>query len=288
LKLYLKLEILKVNFTSIASYPAPLRLIIFLLFLLFLWIPVAIPLYLLLNNDKNLTTIVTMVLLYIEFVGLLFFWHKVIYNTKNWWQIYGLNFTRKNAIELLNGLSIGLLLIFSLFILEASLGWVNILNSSENLTRIVFEGLLSSLGIALAEELFFRGWLLEELKRDYSTINSSLFNGIIYAVLHFLKPLEEIIRTFPQFPALVLLGLTLVLAKSVNSNRLGICIGLHGGLVWGYYIFNVGKLLNYTEKVSTLITGIDNNPMAGFMGLIFLGISSFWFWEKYKSNNICN
>jgi hypothetical protein len=282
------LPILKINFARIASYPAPLRLLIFLFFLLFLWLPVAIPLYLLLNNDKNLTTIVTMVLLYLEFVGLLFFWHKVIYNHKNWWQTYRLNFTRKNAIELLNGLSIGLLLIFGLFILEASLGWVNILNSSENLTRIVFEGLLSSLGIALAEELFFRGWLLEELKRDYSAINSALFNGIIYAVLHFLKPIEEIIRTFPQFPALVLLGLTLVLAKSVNSNRLGICIGLHGGLVWGYYIFNVGKLLNYTEKVSPLITGIDNNPMAGVMGLFFLGMLSFWFWKKYKSNNICS
>ncbi|AFZ38390.1 Abortive infection protein (plasmid) [Stanieria cyanosphaera PCC 7437] len=279
---------MKVNFTNIASYPAPLRLIIFLFFLLILWIPVAIPLSSLLNNDKNLTIIVIMGVLYLEFVCLLFFWHKTIYNVKKWWQTYGFNFNKKNAIELLNGLSTGLLLIFGLFILEASLGWVSLLNSSENLTRIVFEGLLSSLGIALAEELFFRGWLLEELKRDYSTINSALFNGIIYAILHFLKPIEEIIRTFPQFPALVLLGLTLVLAKSVNSNRLGICIGLHGGLVWGYYIFNVGKLLNYTEKVSPLITGIDNNPMAGVMGLIFLGMLSFWFWEKYKSNNICS
>jgi hypothetical protein len=135
---------LKVNFTRIASYPAPLRLIIFLFFLLLLWIPVAIPLYLLLNNDKNLTTIIIMGVLYLEFVCLLFFWHKTIYNVKKWWQTYGLNFNRKNAIELLNGLSIGLLLIFGLFILEASLGWVSLLNSSENLTRIVFVGLFRS------------------------------------------------------------------------------------------------------------------------------------------------
>ncbi|WP_172657359.1 CPBP family intramembrane glutamic endopeptidase [Myxosarcina sp. GI1] len=277
---------MKVNFTIIASYPAPLRLLIFLLFLLFLWIPVALPFYLLLNSNKNLTTIVTMTLLYLEFIGLLFLWHKQLYAKENWWQTYGLYFTRKNAIELLNGLGIGLLLIFSLFILEVSLGWVNLLNSSENLTRIVFEGLLSSLGIAMAEELFFRGWLLEELKRDYSTINSALFNGIIYATLHFLKPIEEIIRTFPQFPALFLLGLTLALAKSVNSDKLGICIGLHGGLIWGYYIFDVGELLNYTGKVSPLITGIDNNTMAGVIGLFFLGILSFWFWKKYRSTNL--
>ena len=93
-------------------------------------------------------------MLYLEFVGLLFLWHKNIYTVGNCWQFYGLSFTRKNTIELLNGLSIGLLLIFSLFVLEANLGWVNFLNSSKNLTRIVSEGLISALGIAFAEELF--------------------------------------------------------------------------------------------------------------------------------------
>ncbi|MEA5511412.1 type II CAAX endopeptidase family protein [Crocosphaera sp. UHCC 0190] len=271
---------MKVNFTTIANYPAPLRLGIFIIFLLLVWLPLAIPLYFLLKNDPNLTTIVTMGTLYLEFVGLLFIWNQTVYNISNWWQVYGLVFTRKNGIELLNGLSIGLLFTFSLFSLEAILGWVNFVQPSASLIRIVFEGLLSALGIGLAEELFFRGWLLEELKRDYSPKIVIFSNAIIFATLHFLKPLEEIIRTFPQFPALVLLGLTLVLAKWGQGNRLGICIGLHGGLVWGYYILNVGKLLNYTGKVSPLMTGIDNNPIAGVMGLIFLGILSICMGKK--------
>ncbi|NJO93439.1 MAG: LPXTG cell wall anchor domain-containing protein, partial [Hydrococcus sp. RM1_1_31] len=60
------------------------------------------------------------------------------------------------------------------------------------------------------------------------------------------------------------------------ADRLGICIGIHGGLVWGYYILNVGRLLDYTGKVSPWITGVDNNPIAGMMGLVFLGILAVW------------
>jgi membrane protease YdiL (CAAX protease family) len=266
----------------IANYPAPLRLGIFIIFLLCLWLPLAIPLYLLLNNDPNLTTIVTMGMLYINFVILLFIWNKKVYKINNWWQIYGLVFTRINAIELLNGLTIGLFFTFGLFIVELALGWVNFMPPPDNFTRILFEGLLSALGIALAEELLFRGWLLEELKKDYSLQACLLLNGIIFATLHFLKPLEEIIRTFPQFPALFLLGITLVWAKIGHSNRLGICIGLHGGLVWGYYIINVGKIVNYTDKVSPIFTGIDNNPLAGIMGLIGLGILSILMKIKSK------
>jgi membrane protease YdiL (CAAX protease family) len=188
---------------------------------------------------------------------------------------YGLGFTRQNGIDLLRGLSIGLILTLSLFFLEAISGWLEIKPASTFLVRIIAEGLLSGLGIALFEELVFRGWLLNELQRDYSFQIALWASALIFACLHFLKPLEEIIRTFPQFPALVLLGLILVWAKRSRSQRLGICIGIHGGLVWGYYIFKVGQLLQYTNKVPTWITGIDDNPMASGMGLLFLGILAF-------------
>ncbi len=265
---------MKFNLTIIANYPVPLRLGIFILFLLILWLPVAIPLYLLLKEDANLTTIVTMAILYLEFIGLLFIWNKQVYKIKFWWRDYGLVFTRKNGIELLNGLSLGLVLTLGLFIIEAIFGWVKFVPPGDNFNRVIFEGLLSALGIGLAEELFFRGWLLEELKKGYSRNIFVVINGLIFAILHFIKPIEEVIRTFPQFPALFLLGVTLVWAKMGHNNRLGICIGLHGGLVWGYYIINVGKIVDYTGQVSTLVTGIDNNPLAGIMGLIGLGLLS--------------
>ena len=265
---------MKLNLTIIANYPVPLRLGIFIIFLLILWLPIAIPLYLLLQDDPNLTTIVTMAILYLEFIGLLFVWNKKVYKIKFWWRDYGLVFTRKNGIELLNSLSLGLFFTFGLFIIEAIFGWGKFVQPGANFTRIIFEGLLSALGLGLAEELVFRGWLLEELKKGYSRNIVVVTNGLIFAILHFIRPIGEVIRTFPQFPALFLLGVTLVWAKIGHSNRLGICIGLHGGLVWGYYIINVGKIVDYTGQVSTLVTGIDNNPLAGIMGLIGLGLLS--------------
>ncbi|MGK7941891.1 MAG: lysostaphin resistance A-like protein [Crocosphaera sp.] len=263
---------MKINFTIIANYPVPIRLGIFIIILLCLWLPVAIPLYLLLKDDPNLTTIVTMAMLYVAFIFLLFIWNRNVYKINKWWQSYGLIFSGKNAIEFINGLSLGLLFTVGLFIVEAILGWVEFVQPADNFRLIIFEGLLSALGIALVEELFFRGWLLEELKKGYQLKTVVISSAVIFAILHFLKPLEEIIRTFPQFPALVLLGITLAWAKCRHSNRLGICIGLHGGLVWGYYMINVGQLINYTNTVSPLFTGIDNNPIAGIMGLIGLGI----------------
>lgn len=55
-----------------------------------------------------------------------------------------------------------------------------------------------------------------------------------------------------------------------EGNRLGISIGLHAGLVWGYYIVNVGQLIEYSNQVPVWVTGIDGNPIAGVMGLLFL------------------
>jgi membrane protease YdiL (CAAX protease family) len=264
----------------LASSPAFIRLGIFILTLLFLWLPIAIPLYLLLNDDQNLASILTMSILFGEFMWLLRFWSQKVDRTPHWLQNYGLVRTRKNGIELFNGLSIGLLFTLGLFGVEASLGWIELQKPSVFLLKIITEGLLVALGVGFAEELFFRGWFLKELERDYSPQVALWINALTFALLHFLKPLAEIIRTFPQFPALVLLGLTLVFAKRSHGQRLGICIGLHAGLVWGYYILKVGQLLQYTGKVSPWITGIDRNPLAGGMGLLFLAILAFWIGRK--------
>ena len=110
-------------------------------------------------------------------------------------------------------LAIGFCFCWGLFILEAIFGWVKFNTPRVFLVRIVAEGLLSALGIAFAEELFFRGWILGELQRDYKRETTAWINAIIFALAHFIKPLTEVIRTFITFPALVVLGLILVWAK---------------------------------------------------------------------------
>ena len=247
-----------------------MRIILFIGVLSFLWLPLAILINWLLRNDSNLATIVSMALLFIE---LLFFWRlwgKWVHHRANIYVHYGLIASKKNIGEFAEGLVIGFWFCLSLFILEALLGWLEVINAPS--LRVISEGLLSAAGIALAEELLFRGWLLDELQRDYGRKASIYLSAGIFALAHFFKPIEEIIRTAVTFPALVLLGIALVRAKYRHGDRLGIAIGIHAGLVWGYYIVNVGQIIEYTNKVPVWVTGIDGNPIAGVMGLIFLTV----------------
>ncbi|MGK7927450.1 MAG: lysostaphin resistance A-like protein [Spirulina sp.] len=255
----------------VVNRPAPQRLGIFVLALAIAWLPLAIPLHFLLSDDANLRSIVTLGILYLEFLILLRLWGEKIWQITSVFPHYGLVWHRKNGIEFIKSLAIGLWMTLILFALMVILGWAT-LKPSNHLIAVIGEGLLMSVAIAFAEELLFRGWFLDELERDYSPSLALWVNALIFAAVHFLKPLEEMIRTFPQFPGLVLLGLILVWSKRKFNNRLGSAIGLHAGLVWGYYIIGVGNLIEYRDRVSPWITGVDRNPLAGLMGLCFLGI----------------
>jgi len=266
---------LKFNLVSVAYYPPPIRLATFVLTLLVLWVPLALPIYLRVS-DPNLVTILTMGLLYGEFIVLVRLWGQKVYRQAKPLRSYGLQGSRRNARELLFGLGLGLLTTLSLFGLEGQLGWLVWQRLPGFLPRVILEGLASALLIGFAEELLFRGWLLDELQRDYRPRVALGTDATLFALLHYIKPLKEILRTWPGFPGLLLLGLTLVWAKRSHRGRLGLPIGLHAGLVWGYYIINVGQLVQYSGQVPDWITGVDRNPLAGVVGLLFLCILGFW------------
>jgi membrane protease YdiL (CAAX protease family) len=263
----------------IATYPVPLRLGIFILLLLFLWLPIALPLYHFFATNANLVSILTLSVLYLEFLGLSHWWGRIIYGDEGLAD-YGLIWRIKTPIELINGLAIGLFFTFSLFLSQAFLGWLNFLPANPQISKIILEGFLVALAVGFAEELLFRGWLLGELEKDYRPPIALVISALIFALAHFIKPLAEIIRTFPQFPALVLLGLILGWAKRACGGNLGKSIGLHAGLIWAYYILNVGQLIKYTGTVPDWLTGIDKNPLAGVMGLLFLTILAIWTRKK--------
>ncbi|MEA5551688.1 type II CAAX endopeptidase family protein [Anabaena cylindrica UHCC 0172] len=261
---------MKINLEQLAQYPVLARLGCFILALLLLWLPFAVPIYLLVE-DTNLESILTMVLLYVEFIFLVKLWGKQVYQQPQILTHYGLEFSRLNGVNFVQGLAIGLINILIVFGVQGLLGWLVWQQPKVFLLKIILEGLLVGFGVGFAEELLFRGWLLDELKRDYGFSLATWIDAIVFAIAHFIKPLEAIIHTLPQFPALVLLGLTQVWGKSSCRGRLGLPIGLHGGLVWGYYIINVGELTKHSEVVPDWVTGVNNNPLQGVMGVLFMG-----------------
>jgi uncharacterized protein len=271
------------NLDQVKNYPAPGRMSIFLLVLILLWLPGAALIhgYFISTNQniedpgvKNLLTILTGGLLGIEFIAFLPWWGRRVYGCSNLYARYGLVITKENGWFLIKGLAMGLASNFALFIIQGLFGWLTWQPASLPMFQLILEGSATALGVGLAEELFFRGWMLDELEQDYKLRLALIVDAGLFALLHFLKPISAMIESSPQFPGLCLLAIMLIVAKRKHGNLLGISIGLHAGMVWGYYIINVGQMVKYSGSVSDWITGIGGNPLSGLLGVLFLGIST--------------
>jgi hypothetical protein len=260
---------------KLARYPAPLRILLFLIGLGCLWLPFLVMFHGLANlrwliQDHNQATILSLIALYSGFIWLVRLWSKKVHQeAKPLWR-FGLEFSLESGQELITGVAIGGISLLLLFVVQGGLGMLTWQAGNAQFWRIFWEGLLVALGFGFAEELLFRGWLLDELQRDYRRAIALWANAALFAAVH----------RWQQLPALTLLGATLVWAKwsrhqVVNGSihyRLALPIGVHTGLVWGYYVVNVGQLIRYTGRAPTWMTGLDGNPLIGFMGLLFLSL----------------
>ena len=257
------------------------------------WSPVAISVYwpgAWLDNWPNAETF-ALVLVYLGFVCGLPRWGKAIHGWQQPFARCGLIFQRQTLRDGAIALLIGLLGVFALFGIETLLGWAVPTAPSPKLLRFIVEGALVGLAVGFAEELLFRGWVLAELEQTYRATTALVMNALFFAGTHFIRPLDTIIATLPQFFGLFVLGLALVWArrsptgtnaKAPARTRLGYPIGLHGGLVWGYYIVDLGRLSDYTGRAPEWVTGIDSNPLAGLMGIILLGLIGRQFAKQAK------
>lgn len=257
--------------SQIVRYSAPIRFGIFVGMLTLLWLPIATPIYFIWRSSSTVG-IALLLILYTEFIWLLRRWGRHVHQQLHPLYEHGLKPTSRNQLEFLISLVFGFASIFALFGLEGWFGWLTWQALPPTLIRSLFEGLVVAIAVSFAEELLFRGWIVDEFRLDYGYAVALWISSTIYAAVHFIKPWTEIIRTLPSFPGLLLLGLTLGWARQRYQGRLGVAIGLHAGLVWGYYLVDVTDSIAYTDRVPTWVTGIDQNPLAGIMGLGFLGL----------------
>ncbi|MGG6269719.1 CPBP family intramembrane glutamic endopeptidase [Leptolyngbya sp. AN03gr2] len=264
---------MKFNFAAISHRPTPVRIGLFVLMLFLVWLPLKIPIEWAVSvfygvNDaaRNLASILTLIGLYVEFIFLVKFWGRSVYR-EPLFRVYGLRQPRQTIQNVLQGLAIGLGSLLLMFAIQGILGWVQWQIPSSTFLRLALEGGLMAIAVGFAEELLFRGWLLNELDRDYSPQISLLVSSFVYAAVHGIRP---------QIFALVILGAILVWAKRATRGRLGLSIGFHAGIVWGYYLVNVGQLITFTNRVPAWVTGIDRNPLAGIMGILALSTIAFF------------
>lgn len=265
--------------------PALIRIIIGLLLTVAIASPIFFPLYQFeYAATQGQTVIWAPIALFTVFVLLLPQWLRWIHGVNRPWRHIGLQGKAvwwKTWILAFGAGMVGVVLLYGL---QIWLGWGRWMPPPTHWGRNLMEGLLVGIGVGLAEEILFRGWLLFELEQDYRPLAALGFDAGIFAIAHYLRPLSEILATWPQFVGLLLLGVALVWARRIPVRQtegqrpittLGPAAGLHGGLVFAYYQFDVNDLVSMTDRVPAWITGIGGNPLAGLLGLGFLSLIAF-------------
>ena len=173
------------------------------------------------------------------------------------------------AAALLKGLLIAaglLMVITSVVLIDGSGNWRGEVDATQ-LTNAV----LLCLGVGFAEELIFRGWLWAELNQMLGSRRGAVAQASIFSLVHTRFNLG-LGAMSGLLVGLFLLGMVLARQRQSDRGSLWGCIGLHGGLVAGWFLLQSG-LLELSPNAPSWVVGPGGNapnPLGGAVGLISL------------------
>ena len=263
--------------------PKLLSSIIFIPFLyIFGWV-LSTPIILLGLNKENISLIGTL-FTFLIFVLSLPKWFEIRWGLHNTWILLGVNKTKRNKkliFYFLKGflLSTFLLSLILIPIIFTKWGiWTGKLSPN-----IIINAIFLIIGVGFAEELIFRGWLLEEFKNQFGLKKAIVIQALIFSIVHigFNLPFWQMMSILA---GLFLLGILLSLIRLNDNNSLWGCIGLHGGLVGLWFITNNGLLFISKNSPIWLVGpgSINSNPLGGLFGICLMIIFVFLYFHKYK------
>ena len=235
--------------------------------------------------EKAQISLIGTVFTFILFIISMPKWFEIRWGLKNTWIILGINKVEKEGDRLsyfLKGLLYSIILLSLILIPIISNEWGNWLGMFSY--KVLLNCLLLIVGIGFAEELVFRGWLLEELKIQYGFKKAIILQALIFSIAHvgFNLPFWQMLSILL---GLFLLGILLSLLRIKDNNSLWGCAGLHGGLVGIWFLTNNGLFDISKEAPGWLVGyGIANtNPLGGFYGISLLLFSCIFYFLKFKS-----
>jgi len=241
------------------------------------------PLLLLHFEKENLSLIGTIVT-FILFILLLPSWFYIKRNISNAYILIGLTKHKffKNFINFCQGILFALVLIILILLplfQKDCISWIGEFSSSVLINSIVL-----GLGVGVAEEIIFRGWLLEELKFEYGTKLSIALQALIFSFVHNLS--NEIFWNIIGLRlGFILLGIFLSLVRIRGKGSLWNCIGIHAGLVGIWFFINNG-LIEFKENTPSFLAGpfIQNipNPIGSFSAILILLLLCIFYAIKSK------
>ena len=260
--------------------PKLLSTIIFIPFLyVFGWI-LATPL-LLIGLDKVNLSLTGTIFTFLLFVFSLPKWFQMRWGIKNTWVLLGINKIDKDRnyiFYFVRGFLLSIILICLINIPIIGTQWGSWLGKIS--PGIFINAIFLIIGVGFAEELIFRGWLLEELKNQFGLKKAVIAQASIFSIVHigFDLPFWQMTSILT---GLFLLGILLSLIRLKDKNSLWGCIGLHGGLVGLWFITNNG-LLDISKDYPKWIFG-PGNPLGGIIGIFIMFVLCFFYLKSYKN-----
>jgi len=141
---------------------------------------------------------------------------------------------------------------------------------------ILMNGIALVIGVGLAEELIFRGWLLTEMNFLIGPNLGTIVQALIFSLVHARFNIG-VWSLLGILVGLFLLGLLLALIRDFEKGLLWGCVGLHGGLVGGWFVVSAG-LVEFSSETPAWIFGpggSDLNPIGGGLAIFALMLTLF-------------
>ena len=185
------------------------------------------------NFEKENLSLIGTIITFLLFIFLLPYWFYIKRNKSSAWVLLGITKDKffKNFVNFSKGILFALVLIILILVplLQKNyISWIGELSP-----MILINSIVLGLGVGFAEEIIFRGWLLEELKFEYGTKISIALQAIVFSFVHNLS--NEIFWNIVGLRlGFILLGIFLSLVKIRDKGSLWNCIGIHGGLAVSY------------------------------------------------------
>ena len=204
----------------------------------------------------------------------------------------GLQRSKRWPREIGTGLALGFLLMAFIFGLEWTLGWARVQGFAwQRQPPMTLVGVLLGYAsfytfVAFSEEVAFRGYILQNLRKEWGGLGAFLASSFLFALLHGLNP---------HFTPLALVGIALagvfMAYGYLLSGSLWLPIAFH--FAWNFaqgplFSFPVsglaseGLLLLERGDSPSLITGGAFGPEGGLLGVmaLLLGLLLLWLWER--------
>ena len=225
------------------------------------------------NNLSIIGTIITFIL----FLSILPSWGRLRWKTNHIWLDIGLDF--KNTVQSLKlffgGFIFSIFLLIIVFLFFLLCGWI------DKVDYIKFTQLLNAtlliVGIVFAEEVIFRGWLMEEMVLLLGLRKGIIFQSTIFSLAHYRSDIG-LLALIPFLTGLFLFGIVLTLRRTIDRGSLWGCIGLHGGLVGIWYLFDSG-MVRFSIDTPYFLLGPSKdmvNPIGSVLGITILLITIFF------------